>query len=236
MQYNYVECELPSNGKIYPTRVVHLRPKTIFDIKSLLQNPVYMIKSEIDTLQHCLSPQDRVNVYDLVNQDVVYLLYKLRSLSDDILTLSIKNQTYDVKISDLEVKYLDNWDNEITLPESKLVVKLNYRPIYMIFNAEIERDKFLKKYPDYPGDALNAVNLINSISSIGDKVTPDVIRLTLETLSWKDSIYLLDAIDKINSTDTFGIVEEVTLNIEGEDVKIPLQITEEFFRPALKNQ
>ena len=42
MQYMYTECKLPSNGKFYKTTTVHLRPKTIFDIKSLLNNATFM--------------------------------------------------------------------------------------------------------------------------------------------------------------------------------------------------
>ena len=116
MQYIYTECTLPSNGLIYKTKTVHLRPKTIFDIKTLLNNPIFMLKSEIDALNNCISPEDNINVYDLVNADVVYLLYKLRSMSDDCLNLEIKGKQYTVKISDLEVKYLDEYNTEITLP------------------------------------------------------------------------------------------------------------------------
>jgi YesN/AraC family two-component response regulator len=101
MQYKYVTCKLPSNGKIYSTTSVNLRPKTIFDIKNLLNDPVFYLKSEIDTLQYCIDPEDNVNVYDLVNQDVVYLLYKLRSLSDDVIVLKYKDKEYTKLINQL---------------------------------------------------------------------------------------------------------------------------------------
>lgn len=97
MQYIYTECFLPSNGQFYNTKSVHLRPKTVFDIKALLNNPAFMLKSEIDALQNCIDPRDNINVYDLVNQDVVYLLYKLRSMSDDNFTLLINNEEHNVK-------------------------------------------------------------------------------------------------------------------------------------------
>lgn len=232
MQYIYTECQLPSNGMFYPTKVVHLRPKTIFDIKTLLNNSVYMIKSEIDALQNCLDPNDGVNVYDLCNQDVVYLLYKLRSMSDDCLNITVKNQQYPIKISELEVKYLDHWDNIVKLPESDIEVVLAYKPLRNVLNIGQMVDEFLAKYPDYKGDATNAVTLINSIERIGGSVNKDHIRAALEELSWKDSLYLINAIEEINNLD-FGIKEEVTLNIDDKDVKIPLTITEAFFRPAL---
>ena len=94
MQYKYITCKLPSNGKIYPTKEVHLRAKTIFDIKALLENPVFQFKSEIDTLNNCIDPNDHINVYDLVNQDVVFLLYKLRSMSNDNLSVKYNNKLY----------------------------------------------------------------------------------------------------------------------------------------------
>lgn len=232
MQYIYTECNLPSNGKMYPTTKVHLRPKTIFDIKVLLNNPVFMIKSEIDALQNCIDPNDNVNVYDLVNQDVVYLLYKLRSLSDDCLTLNVKGKQYPIKISELDVKFLDNWENTIVLPESGIKVELAYKPISLVFNLESKRDELLAKYPDYHGDALNAVALINAIESIDGSVNKDHVRMKLEELSWKDSIYLINKIEEQNKLD-FGIREEVDLDIDGEKVTVPIQISEAFFRPAL---
>lgn len=232
MQYIYTECKLPSNGQFYPTKIVHLRPKTIFDIKALLSNPIFMLKSEIDALQNCIDPNDNINVYDLVNQDVVFLLYKLRSLSDDVLKLKIKDKEYIVKISELEVKYLDSWDNNVELPESGIKVALASKPIKNIFNLESMRDEFLAKYPDYKGDALNAVALIAAIDSFDGSINKDHIRLGLESLSWKDSLYLINMIEKQNSLD-FGIKEEVELEVEGQKVKVPLQITEAFFRPAL---
>lgn len=232
MQYIYTECKLPSNGKLYPTTTVHLRPKTIFDIKMLLNNPAFILKSEIDALQGCINPEDNVNVYDLVNQDVVYLLYKLRSLSDDCLKLTIKNKEYDIKISELDVEYLQEWNNERTLPDSGMKVELAYQPIKNIFNLEQQKQEFEHKYPEYVGDALNTVALINAVDSLDGSVNKDQIRNKMESLSWKDSLYLLQEIENINKLQ-FGIKEEVELNIEGEKVTVPIQITEAFFRPAL---
>lgn len=62
-----------------------------------------------------------------------------------------------------------------------------------------------------------------------DVTDKDHIRARLETLSFKDSLYLLKQIDKLKSSD-FGIVEEFELE---DGTKVPLQITEEFFRPTL---
>lgn len=232
MQYIYTKCELPSNGKIYNTTTVNLRPKTIFDIKALLNNPVYMIKSEIDTLQNCIDPNDNVDVYDLVNQDVVYLLYKLRSLSDDTLILNIKNEQYPIKISELDVKYLDEWNPNRKLPESGLDVVLSYKPIRNVFEIEKQKQEFEDKYPDYSGDIYNTVTLLNAVESIDGSINKDNIRNLLEKLSWKDSLYLVKEIENLNKLD-FGVKEEIELEIENEKVKIPLQITEEFFRPSL---
>lgn len=232
MQYIYTECTLPSNGLIYKTKTVHLRPKTIFDIKTLLNNPVFMLKSEIDALNNCISPEDNIDVYDLVNADVVYLLYKLRSMSDDCLNLEIKGKQYTVKISDLEVKYLDEYNTEITLPESKIPVRLKLQTIGDIFGLSNARDEFMRKYPEYRGDALNTISILNSIDTFGTSVSSEHIRNGLEQLSWKDSLYLIQAIEDLNKLD-FGIKEQVELDVEGEKVTIPLQITEQFFRPTI---
>lgn len=232
MQYIYTECNLPSDGKLYPTQVVHLRPKTIFDIKTILNNPVYMIKSEIDALQNCIDPRDNINVYNLVNQDVIYLLYKLRSLSNDNLNIVIKDQTYPIKISELDVKYLDKWEPVRKLPDSGMEVVLAYQPIKNIFDIETQKQKFLEKYPDYVGDVYNAIALLNAVDSLDGLTNKDHIRTKLEQLSWKDSIYLIQEIENINKLD-FGIKEEVILNIDGKDEIIPIQITESFFRSSI---
>lgn len=232
MQYIYTECRLPSNGKIYGTNTVHLRPKTIFDIKVLLNNPAFILKSEIDALQNCISPDDNINVYDLVNQDVVYLLYKLRSLSNDNIELIVKNKQYNVKISELDVIYLDSYNNEYTLPDSKLNVKLAYQPIKNIFNMEKDKSDFINKYPDYKGDINNTITLLNAVESIDGSVNKDHIRNKMEQLSWKDSVFLINKIEENNNIN-FGVKEEVELDIDGNVVNVPLQLTENFFRSAL---
>lgn len=232
MQYKYIECELPSNGLIYPTKVVHLRPKTIFDIKSLLLNPTYYLKQEIDALQNCIDPKDNVNIYNLINQDVVFLLYKLRSLSNDDMILKYRDKEYNIKLSDLKVKKLESWDNERTLPDSGAKVILAYIPIKDNFFAQEQRQQFLNQFPDYQGDVTNTLTILNAISMIDNITDKNLIRNKLENLSWKDSVYLVEEIEKFGHSD-FGIEEEVEVEYNGETIKLPLQITEAFFRSAL---
>lgn len=232
MQYHYEKCNLPSNGKIYPIKEVHLRPKTIFDIKSLLNNPVFYLQSEIDALQNCIDPKDNIDVYDLVNQDVVYLLYKLRSLSDDNLMIKYKNKDINAKISELEIKVLDSWNNERTLPESGIKVVLNASPIKNIFHASEQYEKFRTKYPDYNGDVASTVALLNAILMINNVTDKDNIRNILESLSWKDSVYLVEEIEKFQQLN-FGVIEEVEVDMDdGDKIKIPIQLAEGFFRSA----
>lgn len=234
MQFNYVTCELPSNGKIYPIKEVHIRPKTIFDIKTLLNSPEYYLKTEIDTLQNCIDPKDKVDVYSLCNQDVVYLLYKLRALSNDSLFINYKGNTQEFKISELKVNMLDSWNNEVTLPESGIKATLSYKPISSVFNLQKEMQEFLEKYPDYQGDVANTVTIINSILMIDNITDKDNIRNKLNELSWKDSVYLISEIDKLNKADNFGVVEEVSIFDKelNKEITVPIQIDQNFFRAA----
>lgn len=233
MQYKYITCQLPSNGLLYETKEVHLRPKTIFDIKTLLGNPAFLLKSEIDALQCCIDPSDNIDVYDLVNQDVVYLLYKLRSLSDDIIYIKINNNEYSFNISDLDVKLLTDWEPEITLPESGKKVVITYEPIKNVFNIEQQQSEFKNKYPEYRSDIATTLHILNSVVMVDNVTNKDHIRNILESLSWKDSLFLINKIDELQATQ-FGVIEEVTIEDEdGNKKTIPIQITEEFFRPTL---
>lgn len=233
MQYNYITCVLPSNGKIYDTKEVHLRAKTIFDIKSLLNNTNLQLKSEIDVLNTCLDPKDNVNVYNLVQQDVIFLLYQLRSMSDDVYTFSFNNETYSINISDLDVKMLDEFNNEIELPDSKIKVYLNCLPIKFIYDITKLQQEFNKKYPDYNGDVSNAIRILESIQMFDNITTKDIIRTRLETLSFRDSLYLINAIEAMENLD-FGIREVAKIkNSKGEDLEIPIQLNNAFFRPQL---
>lgn len=233
MQYIYTEFDLPSNGKLYPINKVHLRPKTIFDIKMLLNNPVFMLKSEIDALQKCINPEDNVNVYDLANKDVVYLLYMLRSLSNNNLSISYKGKTFNSTISELNIKYLEEYNPERKLPSSGKIVNLAPVTIGHIFNLEQEKQKFLSKYPDYTGDVANTVSLLNAIASVDGSTNKDMIRAQLEQLDWTDSIYLIEQIEE-NSNLDFGIEEFVDVtDEEGRKIKLPIQINENFFRATL---
>lgn len=232
MQYKYITCELPSNGLIYSTKEVHLRAKTIFDIKMLLGNPVFQLRSEIDALNNCIDPKDNIDVYDLVNQDVVYLLYKLRSMSDDNLTLLINNKEYPIKLSELEVKKLESYDPNRILPDSGHKVILELVPIKAVFNNAEKQRKFRNKFPEYHGDINNVITILDSIKMFNNLTDKTFIRNALEELSFKDSLYLVEEIEKFNQQD-FGIKEEVTItNEKGQEVTVPIQITEAFFRPT----
>lgn len=229
MQYTYNEFKLPSNGKIYPTDKVHIRPKTIFDIKMMLNNPIYNLKAEIDTLQTCLNPNDGISVYDLVNQDVVYLLYMLRGMSDDNIMIGYKGKQIEAHISEMEVKYLQEWNPKRVLPDCGKEVELAYKPIKLIFNLQQMCQEFTQQYPDFQGDVPNVVALLNSIVSFDGSTNKDMIRSRLEQLSWKDSIYLVNEIENLNKLD-FGIVEDIEVE---PGVRIPIQLNDKFFRPAL---
>lgn len=233
MQYKYVTVTLPSNGLIYPVKEVHLRNKTIFDIKALINNPYFQLKSEIDTLQNCIDPRDNIDVYDLVNQDVVFLLYKLRSMSNDDLILIHNNERYTIKLSELDVITLEEYNPKRILPVSGLEVELATVPIKDVFKQSEQVAEFKNKYPDYIGDVENTVKILNSILCIDNLTNKDHIRNKLETLSYKDSLYLIDEIEKFKTLN-FGIVEEVEVTDKlGNNVTLPITLTEEFFRPTL---
>lgn len=234
MQYKYVTCKLPSNGLIYDIKEVHLRAKTIFDIKALLNEPSFQLRAEIETLQQCIDPNDHVDVYDLINQDVVYLLYKLRSLSSDILKLKYKNQDYDINISDLDIKYLDKWETEFVLPDSGKRFELKYTPIRNILNLNNQVEEFKAEFPDYQGDVVNTVALLNSVIMFDNMTNKAHIMNALAELDFKDSLYIIEKIEKMSRTE-FGVVEEVNLveKDTGKEVKVPIVMTEEFFRPTL---
>lgn len=239
MQYIYTSCELPSNGKFYPIREVHLRPKTIFDIKALLSNPFFNLKNEIDALQACIDPRDKVDVYDLVNQDVVYLLYRLRSLSDDVLQVKYKDNVYPLYISQLDVKTLENWEHTFKLPVTGVEFELAPVPIRNVFELPQMVADFKEKYPDYAGDIPNTVSILNAIAAFDGSVNKDFIRGKLEELPWKDSLFLIDKIEKQGNM-SFGVVEEGVIEVPSEEhegemekVIIPITLNEQFFRPSL---
>lgn len=228
--YKYINCTLPSNGMIYPIKEVKLRAKTIFDITTVLNNSIYDIRQEIDILQNCIDPNQNIDVYSLVNQDVVYLLYKLRSLSNDIITVKYKNIEYNFNISDLEVKYLTEYNNCRELPESKTKVMLAYKPIRENFQLEKQKQEFKNQFPEYVGDVTRTVLVLNAIDSFGSITDKNILRNELNNLSWKDSVYLLEEIEKFQLQD-FGIKEEVEITTDdGQKIKLPIEITENFFR------
>lgn len=234
MQYKYVTCVLPSNGLIYDTKEVHLRAKTIFDIKVLLNEPTFQLRSEIEALQHCIDPADGIDVYDLINQDVVYLLYKLRSLSTDVLKLKYHNQEYSVNISDLDIVPLEEWNTEFTLPDSGKSFQLRYTPIRNVLTMNSKIAAFNEEYPDYPGDVANTVALLDSVILFDGLTNKAHIMNALAELSFKDSIYIVSRIEELSRKE-FGVKEEVKLldKETGKEVTVPIILTEEFFRPTL---
>lgn len=240
------EFTLPSRGLVYNTKfdpTITLRPMTLADEMKRLSPTKNTYKRMAEIIDGCLTNKLPISAYDLCVGDYIYLLQALRITTygpeykfqftcpfcDNSSTDSI----------DLDKMSLNEYTSEfetakyITLPVSGKEVELRLQTPRDLDNiARKAREEKTKYNMDVDQELSYTIeSYINTID--GETLDPVLGREALKKLSMKDTNYLIQSAEKLNSM--IGINSIILLHCDncGRDIPSPFRYTEEFFRPSI---
>lgn len=238
---------LPSKGLFYTNqnmKSITLRRMTVKEDKIRLRNEGED-KIRRDLLQACVVGEG-IDVGQLTLFDVNYLLFQLRRIS-------LLNDTYKVRcicphcdaefidevdLKKLKIKYaetenLPNFD--ITLPLSKLKIKLKYPSLSSTIMLRENIVEYLKRNPDENvGELLYELGDIVYIESVnGNKMITEELEDMITNLDILDSREIKKGIKKMDGL--YGIDDMILCQCPSckKDVSHGLPITGELFSPSL---
>jgi hypothetical protein len=251
----FVPVELPSKGLLYPEGFlpqpgwVHIREYAAPEealLSSMNGENAQMVLNQI--IKSCI--QEKIDVEQLTNEDVFYLLVWLRANSystayDVEATCPYRDcgfpSIYPVNLAtDLRpIIYLKEGVVEplvVTLPKSQATVYIRAMRRSMEMRAQ-KRQADVTTWRNYHGDPLALLKRAYAIDKVlthtGEEITNrlDIERLCLNYLPASDSL----AIDTALQTFAHGIDTRISLTCTkcGRMIYTNLPISQEFFRPTV---
>ena len=243
------EFTLPSKGLVYPGSInpqVRLRSMTTAEEMKRLNHSDRAYKTTAEVINDCIVDPIGIHVYDMCIPDYQFLLHKLRIVTygpeyksgsrcpfcatDNTHTLDLE---HDLKLIPFDKELFDKY-SEITLPQSKKVIKLRMQSPRILDEITIKAKEIRKTSPEYIGDPAFLVTLQMLIDTI-DGVAYQEFQLEpfIRKLPMMDTNYILKAAQKINTS--FGLDSELnpTCSFCGLDYKSSFRITSEFFGPSI---
>ena len=243
------EFTLPSKGLVYPGSInpqVRLRSMTTTEEMKRLNHSDRAYKTTAEVINDCIVDPIGIHVYDMCIPDYQFLLHKLRIVTygpeyksgsrcpfcatDNTHTIDLE---HDLKLIPFDKELFDKY-SEITLPQSKKVIKLRMQSPRILDEITIKAKEIRKTSPEYIGDPAFLVTLQMLIDTI-DGVAYQEFQLEpfIRKLPMMDTNYILKAAQKINTS--FGLDSELnpTCSFCGLDYKSSFRITSEFFGPSI---
>lgn len=245
MQKDYVPAQdtfsLPSNGAWYDIKDVTLRMKTTLEVKKghVSVGP----RTEPDIIQSCIVKPDNVNIYDLVIFDSTYLMHKLRVLTwgQMLPQVFVCPLCGDIHEEDLDLNRLEvnevpegfTLDN-LQLPLTGSTITFRFLTLEDVIKCQVDGQKRQRDYPDAEEDFVNSYIVERHIESVDGKVLVGAeLTAWLNKLPARDYLLIEAYCDKIGTM--FGVSDKV--EVECKKCKNVyehyIQLTENFFRPAL---
>ena len=239
--------ELPSRGKIYDVEVnphVELRSMTARDEMKRLSPSSTQFKKLADIIEGCMIEKPKVHVYDMALGDYEFLLHKLRIVTyGPEYKMSVQcphclsSFEQNTSLNQLQVLEFDeekfNECRTIKLPVSGDTIRLKFQTPHMLDDIDIQVREAKRKYrnADIDFDLLYLLkSIIDEVN--GEKMDPLKLEGYIDKLPAKDTIKLVNAIDKLNAC--VGLDSTLFLDCPscGGEVKTFFRFGPEFFRPT----
>lgn len=246
------EVQLPSKGLFnpeIPNGMVTLRCIELRDQKYLAGSKLVRSNKAIELLRRCIVSPEGMNVEDLTQIDLFFLLVKLRVLSYGPEYKYYtncpncgKSTTVTVDLSKLDVAMLEDFnpnDLHIKLPRKgdTVYTRVQTQRDSDEINAEVSRLKSKYKDIDYdPEVTLSIAKIITKIELIQpDKEGNKVVDNPVDILNYVEGLTDLDAlaIQSTLSDIDYGVIPVVTNECEkcGKEFSTMMKTTGDFFRP-----
>lgn len=252
--YMYTEeVQIPSKGLLnpeIPDGLVTLRCVEIRDQKYLSGTKLIHSNKAVELVRRCAIKPETLDVMNLTQLDLFYLLVKLRILSygSNYKFLSkcpICGQTtsVDIDLTELEVKQLDEFnpnDLKIKLPRRGDTVYTHVQTQGDTEDIAKEVARLRAKFKDnLEGDPEVTLSIAKIITKIelakpnaeGERVLDNPVDILnyVETLTDWDALAIQSTLENID----FGISPVVNSSCDkcGSEIIVPLRTTSDFFRP-----
>ena len=145
-------------------------------------------------------------------------------------TIDLEN---DLKLIPFDKEMYDKY-SEITLPQSKQVIKLRMQSPRILDDINVKAKDIRKNSPGFIGDPAFLVTLQSLIEKVnGNKYEDFQLDPFVRKLPMMDTNYILKAAQKLNTS--FGINSDLnpTCSFCGLDYTSSFRITSEFFGPSI---
>lgn len=238
---------LPSKGIFdnIPDGKVTLRMMTTKEEKLRLGSKDNFYKTIATIISRCIiDPEGPIDVASMCQQDFVFLMYKLRTISyGPEYKMTVKCPecgnvfSTTVDLDKVEVKYLSstftNTFDVGPLPVSGKMVTCKLLKMSDTLDILKESDDILKKFPDYEGDPMLELTLKREIVKVDGKELPDhKLKQFIDDMYVKD----LNYVDReyVKRTD-FGMITEAESVCKkcGNHFTHDITYGPEFFRPSV---
>ena len=237
---------LPSHGKVYEEEV---NPEIVLSSMTTKHEMLRLSSNEnsqrlmADIIDDCIQTDVGISAYDMCLADYQFLMLKLREVTfgnDYNMTVICPycsaRTDVDMDLDDLEIKEFTDESleySEIELPVSGDTIALTLQTPRMIDTINKQVKQAQRKTHTRENQNILYTMLNSIIAKNGEKFNTIAEEQWLRNLPLADTNYIMDAIDKLNSS--FGIVMAVdtTCNVCGEDIVVPFLVNGSFFRPSV---
>ena len=237
---------LPSHGKIYEEEV---NPEIVLSSMTTKHEMLRLSSNEnsqrlmADIIDDCIQTDVGISAYDMCLADYQFLMLKLREVTfgnDYNMTVICPycsaRTDVDMDLDDLEIREFTDESleySEIELPVSGDTIALTLQTPRMIDTINKQVKQAQRKTHTRENQNILYTMLNSIIAKNGEKFNTIAEEQWLRNLPLADTNYIMDAIDKLNSS--FGIVMAVdtTCNVCGEDIVVPFLVNGSFFRPSV---
>ena len=238
--------ELPSKGLVYGKPFdphVELRSMTVEDEMKRLSPSSRPYENMSSMIEDCLVKKLPIPVYRLCLGDYIYLLHKLRVVTNGPsyhiqyrCPVCGNIESTEINLDEEKVLMYDESINDlytVELPKTGHIVKLKFQTPKDLDDIEVKANEMKRDFPDMKKDPHLTLTLKSMIESIdGNPVDPALINDQIKDLPWGDANTILNAGIKLNGK--VGVDNIVNVHCEhcNNDVNITFPYTNEFFRPS----
>ena len=237
---------LPSHGEVYEEEV---NPEIILSSMTTKHEMLRLSSNEnsqklmADIIDDCIQTDVGISAYDMCLADYQFLLLKLREVtfgndySMSVICPYCNGRTdVDMDLDDLEIKEFTEEAleySEIELPISGDTIALTLQTPRMLDKINKQVRQAQRKSHTRENQNILYTMLNSIVAKNGEKFNSIAEEQWLRNLPLADTNYIMDAIDKLNSS--FGIIMAVdtTCNVCGEDIVVPFLVNGTFFRPSV---
>ena len=238
---------LPSRGKVYGRDVpekVTLRSMTTQEDMELLGYSDNEYKKLCDAIDSCIVGEFPISSYDMILGDYEFLLHKMRIVTfgnEYNMVIQCPNckqiDKSTTNLDDLQVIEFNQkeiGDRLITLPVTKMEIKLNFQTPRMLDRIKEQAKEFKAKKKKQGVNYELLFKVMSFITKVdGEEVDDVTLEDMIVKLPLKDALYIVQKGEELNRKVGLDTRLVAKCNECGYEVSTRFQFQSEFFAPTL---